>query len=140
MKKLLIVSLVSLASTLSYFANAASSLSSTATAAYIPIQNVHADYSKMELTVGGELPNPCFSQLLAGLYLDDTQPNTLILRVSGMSGADMCVALVQPYSLVVNVPVAVRESGISINPAETYKIRTEGADFSMQVPGSALVF
>jgi hypothetical protein len=104
----------------------------------VHITQVSPNAAKLQLFVGGSVPNPCFGNPSAMLTQDTSNPTTLILHLSSPIPLDQCVSKVKYFTTVVDLPILAQASLVNLDDKALYLIKMEGFDFQMTVSGSDL--
>lgn len=105
----------------------------------VHISDVSFRAEDKQMTVSGNLPNPCTQLPAASMSQDHADPQVLTVRLSSPLFMDICVQRIQPYVTQIDVPTLVRVSRVQIDPKTVYVLRTEDNAFEMKVLGSELV-
>ena len=104
----------------------------------VQIDQVYFDSAQMQLTVKGNLPNPCTEQPTASLVVDQNDSRTLVLRMTAPMFTDMCMASIKEYKATLDLLTLVRASQVKIDANVIYILKTQGYNFQTQVQGSQL--
>jgi len=103
----------------------------------VHIRKVDAiDLDAMKVYVSGTLPNICTADPIPEVALEE---DALVVRLSTPLQVEPCVDQVKEFSLALDLPALVKASGIPLDSARVYEIKTADFGFLLNAVGAELI-